>query len=390
MNRRISDLLDAYQDDRVELSTPTPLSSARIKELTMNKITGAKPAKKVGRFTIRLLAAAAVIAALTVSAMAVNYAIGAGGLMQGLFTRDGESLSTGQIEILDQIGHAFEEDAVTSNGATITPIAAVASESTCYIRLRIEAPEGVTLPDLDWDETGYYQLSGSQWPEEQMLLTFEVGDEVKGYSWDLEWQPDDDPTDNVKEVVIRYTSAGTEPARFNDGTAKFLTIRGLWIQSSHNEYTPVFTGEFVFEVGSRLQSENVHIDCGGVSHQVTDGYVNYLDTITLSPIDISYSFRTTLRSDNALGMFPSAPGELCVVMKDGTKHYVYDYMESNNPHRPTPGFDPDTMIADGPYGYLDSPYWTITEQFPFDEPLDLSQVDHILFDETYEFPVNPD
>ena len=389
MNTRISDLLDAYQDDSVELSNQTPLSSQRIKELTMNKITGTKPVKRVTRFTIRLLAAAAVIAALTVSAMAVNYAIGAGGLMQGLFARDGEALSTGQIEILDQIGHAFEEDAVTCNGATITPIAAVASESTCYIRLRIEAPEGVALPDLDWDETGYYQLSGSQWPEEQMLLTFEVGDEVKGYGYDLEWQPDDDPTDNVKEVVIRCTSAGIEPARFNDGTAKFLTIRGLWIQSSHNEYTPVFTGEFVFEVGSRLQSEDVHIDCGGVSHEVTDGYVNYLDTITLSPIDISYSFRTTLRSDNALGMFPAAPGELCVVMKDGTKLYVYDYMESNNPHQPTPGFDPDTMIANGPYGYLDSPYWTITEQFPFDEPLDLSQVDHILFDEKYEFSVNP-
>ena len=301
-----------------------------------------------------------------------------------------QALSTGQIETLDQIGRTFEESAVTSNGATITPIAAVASESTLYIRLRIEAPEGVTLPDRDSDEAGYYQLDGPQWPEEHMLLTFEVGDDVKGYCCDLEWQPDDDPTDNVKEVVIRYISAGIEPAQFNDGTAKFLTIRGLWIQSSQNEYTPVFTGKFVFEVGSRLQSEDVHIDCGGVSHRVTDGYVNYLDTITLSPIDISYSFRTTLRSDNALGMFPAAPGELCVVMKDGTKHYVYDYMESNNPHQPTPGFDPDTMIADGPYGYLDSPYWPITEQFPFAEPLDLSQVDHILFDETYVFPVNPD
>ena len=28
MNRRISDLLDAYRDDSVELSGPTPLSSA--------------------------------------------------------------------------------------------------------------------------------------------------------------------------------------------------------------------------------------------------------------------------------------------------------------------------------------------------------------------------
>lgn len=390
MNRRISDLLDAYRDDNVELSGSTPLSSARIKELTMDKINGTKTVKKATRFTTRLLVAAAVAAALTVSAMAVNYAIGAGGLMQGLFAPDGKSLSTGQIETLDQIGRTFEKNAVTDNGATITPIAAVASEGTLYLRLRIEAPAGTVLPDRNSDADGYYQLDGQQWPEEQMTLTFSEGDEVKGYGYNLEWQPDDDPTDNVKEVVIRYVSAGTEPAQFNDGTAKYLTIHGLWIQSAQHEYTPVFTGEFVFEVGTQFQRGDIHIDCGGVSHQVTDGYVNYLDTITLSPIDISYTFRTTLRSDNALGMFPAAPGELCVVMKGGAKHYVYNYIESNNPHQPTPGFDPDTMIADGPYGHLDSPYWTITEHFTFDEPLDLSQVDHILFDETHVFPINLD
>lgn len=77
-------------------------------------------------------------------------------------------------------------------------------------------------------------------------------------------------------------------------------------------------------------------------------------------------------------------------MKDGREHYVYDYMESNNPHQPTPGFDPDTMIADGPYGYLDSPYWTINEHDVFSQPLDLSQVDHILFDGEYVFPINMD
>lgn len=39
MKRRISDLLDAYEDDSVALSGGTPLSSARIRELTLKRIT---------------------------------------------------------------------------------------------------------------------------------------------------------------------------------------------------------------------------------------------------------------------------------------------------------------------------------------------------------------
>ena len=42
MKKRISDLLDGYEDGSVELSGGTPLSPARIKELTMNKITPKK------------------------------------------------------------------------------------------------------------------------------------------------------------------------------------------------------------------------------------------------------------------------------------------------------------------------------------------------------------
>ena len=385
MRQRISDLLDGCEDGGVELSGGTPLSPARIKELTMNRITPKK--QKLYRLPTRLLAAAAIVAALTASALAVNYAIGAGGLMQDFFAGDGGPLSTGQIENLDQIGQTYE-GGVTDNGATITPIAAIASEGTLYIRLRVESPEGVALPDLDPDTDGYYQLQGTQWPEEKMTLAFADGEEVNARGITVEWLADADTTDNVKEAVIHYTSFGIDPAVFNDGQDKVLTIHGLWIQSSHHEYTPVFTGEFALLLGSH-EGSDIHIDCGGASHEAVDGYVNYLDSITLSPIDISYSFRTTLRYDNGARISgPALPGEIRIVMKDGTEYYVYGYRAENDPHEPTPGFDPDTMIADGPYGHLDSPYWPITEHDVFDQPLDLSQVDHVLFDGKYEFPIS--
>ena len=81
MRKRISDLLDACQDDSVELSGNTPLSSARIKEMTMNNIETReyKPNQSPERFKpVRLLLAAAVIAALSVSALAAGHFFKAG------------------------------------------------------------------------------------------------------------------------------------------------------------------------------------------------------------------------------------------------------------------------------------------------------------------------
>ena len=85
MKKRISDLLDGYADGGVELSGDTPLSSARIKELTMSKISPNK--KKMVRWPVRLLAAAAIAATLTVSAFAVVHIAGAGELMQSFSTK---------------------------------------------------------------------------------------------------------------------------------------------------------------------------------------------------------------------------------------------------------------------------------------------------------------
>ena len=56
MTKRISDLLDTYSDPNIELQIKTPLSSERIKVLTMKKIT--KTAKTSPRSLRRVLIAA--------------------------------------------------------------------------------------------------------------------------------------------------------------------------------------------------------------------------------------------------------------------------------------------------------------------------------------------
>ena len=67
MKRNISDLLDSYPVEGLDLGSTTPYSSSRIKELTMSKVSTNKPRKHLR--PLRFLAVAAISSALTVSAM---------------------------------------------------------------------------------------------------------------------------------------------------------------------------------------------------------------------------------------------------------------------------------------------------------------------------------
>ena len=59
----------------------------------------------------------------------------------------------------------------TSNGATITPIAAIADNTMCYIRLKIDAPEGTVL-NIPNEDNGYLQLNNGSY---DLLVNKETG-----------------------------------------------------------------------------------------------------------------------------------------------------------------------------------------------------------------------
>ena len=50
MKRNISDLLDSYPVEGLDLGITTPYSSSRIKELTMNKVSMNKPRKHIDMY----------------------------------------------------------------------------------------------------------------------------------------------------------------------------------------------------------------------------------------------------------------------------------------------------------------------------------------------------
>ncbi len=380
MKINISDLLDQYPAEDVELGGETPYSPSRIKELTMKEIKTDQTGSPRRFKPIRLLAVAVAAAALSVSALAAGQLIKAGDLFQGFFTPEAGSLSQGQVEAIDRLGQVLDGEhsevpaAVTSNGATITPLAALADENVYYLRLRVEAPEGTALPDLDGEH--HYQLFSND-GNNNITLKADEGAYPRGFGYEMSTTvlPDDEPNDNRKELVLCITAqyGDRDDMKFNDGVSKILTIHGLWVQDAYKGYTPIFTGEFQFDIGLSFQSQTVSLDVEGVSwtDEVLD-YTNTLKYMTISPLSLSYCYSTTLPDNQYFG--PKVSFE--IVLKDGTAFVpgfdttqdIVDYLKGWH------DLDPEDILPlSGPAGQ------DIETYFLFDEPLDLSQVDHVTF-----------
>ena len=242
----------------------------------------------------------------------------------------------------------------------------------------MEAPEGTALPDLDWDrDEAVYQLFG---PEAADRLTLEPAQgaypaDAFGYQLNFRPLPDSEPNDNRKEFVLCFTMGHGDASgvKFNDGGSKILTIPGLWVQDAQKGYTPVFTGEFRFDIGLNFQSQRVELDAKGVSwtDPVLD-YTNTLEYLALSPLSLSFRYRTTLPENKYFGPDVS----IAVVLKDGTQFVpVYDttqnlvdYLKGYHDLEPE-----DILPLSGEPGQDNQGY------IAFDQPLDLSQVDCVLF-----------
>ncbi len=383
MKRNISDLLDRYPAEDVELGGNTPYSPTRIKEITMKNIHTETKSRKRGFKPARLLVAAAVAAAFTVSALAAGRLLG-GELFGDVFSRGDGSLTPGQMETIDRLVQTFEGQdgaapaAVTDNGASITPLAALADENVYYLRLRVEAPEGTALPDLDWERDGAcYQLFG---PEAADHLTLEPAEgaypaDTFGYQLDFRPLPDSEPNDNVKEFVAQFTNLSDDGIALNDGVSKVLTVRGLWTQDSDKGYTPIFTGTFAFDIGLNFQSQLLELEAGGLTWStraedelrgVAYDVTNTVAQMSLSPLSLSYRYTTTLPADN--NWIDAGLGPVEIVLTDGTE------IPCIHGH--------DTDVGNSQTGARELEGFVV-----FDQPLDLSQVDHLQYGDN-KIPVN--
>lgn len=385
MKRKISDLLDAVEEDQIQISGETPLSSARVKELTMKKIKGEKR-PRLYRLPVRIAAAAAAVVLLTATVFAAAGLMGAGDLMRDAFNwRSREPLTTTQVETLNSIGHVFdgsEEYSVTSNGATITPVAALADEDCYYLHLRVEAPEGVVLPDL---EEGQFYSFEHQIKGLSLTLETDDGESYPPLSYMMihcRPLPDKDPADNVKEIVMVLSGSLDKGVRYNDGSSKLLTLYGLGITTPVGQpwqEEKLFQGKFQFDIGTHFESRMAVIDCGGAAWTDPDtGETNLLDTMKLSPLGIRFDFRSSLKENNQRRM-PMDPGDVRIVMKDGSELLTYHNCSYITANGPKDHHDPYYQISPGLL--TETPEWSLATYRHFDTPLELDQVDYVQFGE---------
>lgn len=170
MNRRISDLLDNIQEDSIDLRESTPLSSDRIKELTMGKIeynnkSKHKNAKTVKGIVSKFLIAAILICSLAVTASAAGYS---------------SQVTTGaRGQILDKDGNILKEVLLSNNIETVqgntvmTDI--VLLDDGSYIYIPEETEEAVISTDAEW-----WERFNALPPAQQAKISFRPNTESGG------------------------------------------------------------------------------------------------------------------------------------------------------------------------------------------------------------------
>lgn len=290
-------------------------------------------------------------------------------------------MDQGQQAVVERLSETLP-DAVTSNGATMTPLAAFGGHGALYLMLEVEAPEGTVLPALGEDEQ--YWLSGGAEPEVRTRLETADGRDVEdlSYAVGVTCLEDDDPTDNKISLVVNVTA---------DGDLAGLTLRipGLWKWeiADGSIFTPIFTGDFAFPISENMGEDCVTtLDVAGVTAQTKWGPVT-LETLELSPLGLRWSYRsheaTAQAAREAERAAAEEPPVVTVLEEDGSETPV----EAEILIAPQMtlilknGTEVGTSI--GFQGQEDG-LQVCSGSFP--APVDLSEADHLLWGDT-EIPL---
>jgi len=282
MKRRISDLMDGFPVEGYELPNSTPLSSQRIKELTMRKIN--QTPKR--RILPRILVIAAVVAALSTTAFAAEVLFNASDFFGEILnarlsegkngendTSTRETLSEGQIEVLDELGGSFQPQTQTSQGTNVTLAAAYGDAYMLHLYMQVTAPEGVVLPDgilydfCDWNAIDY----SVEEPWENLKPGEDAPYKTISRAVDIETLPDENPGDNHKNFLVTIHGQSGSKCKFNDGYSKFFNMTGIYeqvpdVNGDEDGYVLLAPGEFSFNVGFVNEMEIVDLDVKGLTY----------------------------------------------------------------------------------------------------------------------------
>lgn len=221
MKRNISDILDSYRDDRVQLELSAPLSSQRIKELTMNKV---KRNHTVRRCGTRLLIAAAIISMLAVTAFAAG---NAGIWFRNYFSSNGkEELTTGQIGFIEE--NAKDENQGDTIGSYHVALDSFLSDGgMTHVKIAIQAVEGAVISDC------YYTF------REMDVLTSDGENASAG----ITWAPEAVDVDKNTAIYLMSFDSLSLMAREDEGRTVTVELKDLCMGG-----TTIVEGNWKFEI----------------------------------------------------------------------------------------------------------------------------------------------
>ncbi len=281
MKYKVSNLLNQIPVQDVELENSTPLSSERIKEITMKKVNGTYKRKR--SFGFKFLVAAAIVVSLTVTAFAAEQIFGAGDIfrdalniqlekdrleaeLDGIDGAYQDAVSENQVNVVNKLGKVFEEQTYTDQGTTITATAAYSDEYRLYLYLSVTAPDGTVLPDdvrytfYDYNDLEDHGALGGNAPYDAKYMSIEIAP-----------MPDEVPTDNCKDFVVTISAQPGGETKFNDGYTKFLSIQGIYqqiadVNDDEDGYELLAPGEFLIDLTLSHDVEAVELDVGGLTY----------------------------------------------------------------------------------------------------------------------------
>lgn len=403
MKRRISDLLNEIREDTVEITSETPLSSQRIKELTMSKIHKEKKTTGGKRIAFRILVAAAAVSLMTMTAFAAENLFGAGDWFREILGRrleedrqfvqeEGlditlpETVSQEQIQVVNDLGKVFEETSIESEGTTMTLTAAYADENVIHLYFRAEAPEGTVLPDgILYD---FYDYNTENWNVLELPEGAPYG--LSGYQVDVEALPDENPTDNRKDFHVTMQAQSGMEMKFNDGVSKLYHITGIYEQvvnmnGDEDGYVRLAPGEFTFDIGIANQAKVVELDVAGLTY----GGTKHRTWTHDSPCKEFCQENLTGETDPETGLpihaeswdYTVTPKKLAI--SPLSADWECDYTCSDD--RRSCGLTFQVVMKDGSSPRLvdgggnlnDTEHWSSGTVY-FSTPIDLEQVDYIL------------
>lgn len=354
MNKRISELLNDLDAECISLHSTPCLSQKKIRNMTMERAGfRGKMRNKSIRAKVALIAAA--VLSLMITACAADTAFNGGAFFGGFF---GSKFSKKQQALFTEMGQNFDQT-VTSDGATIKLLWGIADEDCMYLHMQVTAPEGVVLRDLGENEAYALRDKNLQSP---VFVQYLPNDYLRPNNWKKSYVdpyvaalPDEDPTDNVKEFVVRlWKDSDKDEYIFNGPLPKRISFGGLYIHKLRDKGCErLFSGSFEFDISINNENREVQtvtVDVGGVTYYNEEyDFTTTVNSVTITPLRIMVDCDRT-QSNNQYVFARGGP--IRIVMKDGTTidaiEAYYDASAHYYPH-------PDSVVGIGTESRFDIP-----------------------------------